>query len=112
MVGQNIREARKKLRMSQRELAKLVGKSAATVCQWETGQRGIDVEVIPDLARILQVPAASLIGVDDDAWPTMVEEIKWARATTPNEQRLLKAYRNADPIYQSVALELLETHQK
>lgn len=122
MVGENIRQARKRNNMTQKELAKLLGKGISTICEWESGKRSPDVELITELAKVLQTTPAFLLGVDetpaqphleqDEQWPQDDLRSKEAHAFTAHEFRLLKAYRNADPIYQSVALELLETHQK
>jgi transcriptional regulator with XRE-family HTH domain len=59
--AKRLRAARKAADMTQRELAKAVGVSAAMVTHWETGFRGIWLEHLMAAADALGVDRASLV---------------------------------------------------
>jgi transcriptional regulator with XRE-family HTH domain len=61
-IGKKIRTFRKLRDVSQVELAKQLGyTSTGTLSQVETGIRGMDIDKLPTLARILDVPLAVLV---------------------------------------------------
>lgn len=53
----NIREARKRKKLTQKELAKKVGVSHNTISDWESGNHKPDVDTIMLLCKILEVDA-------------------------------------------------------
>lgn len=62
--GQRVRQQRKKLEMSQRELGLRVGRSHAAVSQWERDEDKPDAELMPRVAAVLETtPEALLFGV-------------------------------------------------
>lgn len=61
-MGNNIKAFRKHRKITQFELAKLLGyKSSGTLSQIENGIRGIDIDKMPKLAQILGIPVAVLV---------------------------------------------------
>ena len=54
--GRQIRRARERLRMSQEELAALVGKDQRSVSEYESGKRRLSVTDLPAFAQSLEVP--------------------------------------------------------
>lgn len=50
-------------RLSQRELAEMLGVSRVTVARWEAGARRPDRDFVPQLAALTGVSAADLMGV-------------------------------------------------
>jgi transcriptional regulator with XRE-family HTH domain len=51
-------------RISQREMAEVLGVTRVTVARWEMGLRRPDREFIPELSRITGRSPAELLGVD------------------------------------------------
>lgn len=70
MIGQTIRDLRKLKKMSQSELAKVVGVSQTTVTAWETGKAEPSSSAISNLADYFNVTTDYLLGrpekKDDD----------------------------------------------
>ena len=70
MIGQTIRDLRKLKKMSQSELAKVVGVSQTTVTAWETGKAEPSSSAISSLADYFDVTTDYLLGrpekKDDD----------------------------------------------
>lgn len=62
MIGQRIRDLRKKKRMSQTELAKSAGVSQTTVTAWETGKAEPSSSAVARLADIFNVTTDYLLG--------------------------------------------------
>lgn len=47
-------------RMTQEALAKELGVTGVTVSRWETGERNIDVDLLPRVSRFTGIPASAL----------------------------------------------------
>ena len=102
-LGEMIVNRRTQFGLSQRELASRLGITATRLNYWEKDKREPDVEMIKLISNVLSISADELIGNDPKNWD-IKEQI------TSEEIRLLAAYRAADPVYQGVVLEMLETH--
>lgn len=78
MIGQTIRDLRKLKKMSQSELAKVVGVSQTTVTAWETGKAEPSSSAISNLADYFNVTTDYLLGrpekKDDDAKTADIED--------------------------------------
>ncbi|MEE1219677.1 MAG: helix-turn-helix transcriptional regulator [Ruminococcus sp.] len=64
LIGERISEQRKKLRISQSELAEKLGKSLRTVQKYESGEIDMPISVLQEISDILKVPINYLIGYD------------------------------------------------
>ena len=62
MMGQRIKEARIKKKLSQTELAKMIGVAPAEISQYESGKRKPRWDKFPKLLDILDVSADEIIG--------------------------------------------------
>lgn len=60
--GNKLREVRKGRNMTQAELGMLMGKTGATICDWEKGKAQPDLDELIRLADIFQVTADYLLG--------------------------------------------------
>lgn len=78
--GEALKEARKSKKMTQKDLAALLGKTGNSVCEWEKGRSSPSAEDLEKICQILNVSASSLIG---GRKPGLNEE----------EQRLLAQFR-------------------
>lgn len=71
MIGEKIRELRKKHRYSQRQLADMLGVAQTAVSGWETGARGISLDVVMQIAALLGEPTSAFLPEQTD---TQVKE--------------------------------------
>ena len=61
-IARNIRSRRKELKMTQSELADLLGYSAKAVSKWESGAGAPPTVILPNLAQVLQTNLDTLMG--------------------------------------------------
>lgn len=64
-IGENIRGNRRKLDMTQEQLADRLGVSYQSVSRWENGLTYPDMELIPSLAGIFGISVDDLFGMED-----------------------------------------------
>ena len=81
-----------------------LGVSKQTVSYWRQGSRSPKRRMILQIAEMYHVSPMWLMGFDEQAAVTA--------EVTPTEMKLLTAWRGAEATYQTVALEILENHQK
>lgn len=58
--GQHIRQLRKRIKITQEQLAEAVGVDVRTVQRWEAGENGPDFSNLEPIAKILGVPVEGL----------------------------------------------------
>lgn len=67
MIGKQIKKARLLAGLKQKQLGDLLGgKGVSTISEWESGKRSPDVELLPELSRVLNVSQAFLLDLTDD----------------------------------------------
>jgi len=93
---ENLKEARKKLGLTQEEVAEQLCVTKSTYCGYETGKRKPDVEKIKKLANILEVKADTLLDTDFKQTSSNNEEF------SEKERKLITAYRNQPEIQYAV----------
>lgn len=64
-IGKKIKELRNELKITQKELAKLVGKSPTAVASWEQGLSEPCVSDLRLLCSIFKVSANELLEIED-----------------------------------------------
>ena len=74
IIGMNIKQARKKKKMTQEQLAQRIGKHESSIRKYEKGLTDIPNTVIGLIARALDVTPAELLGI-----PTINERVKEVR---------------------------------
>ncbi|WP_283590337.1 helix-turn-helix domain-containing protein [Ligilactobacillus saerimneri] len=62
MIGQRIRDLRKQKKMSQSELAKIIGVTQTTITAWETGKAEPSSSAVANLADYFGVTTDYLLG--------------------------------------------------
>ena len=111
MIARNIRARRKELKMTQTQLADLLGYSAKAISKWERGDGYPDITMLPTLANYFGVSVDELIGMDEISSAQRLDDInqKW------QENRLQGAHkenvelmRNALKTYPNNALLLMQ----
>jgi transcriptional regulator with XRE-family HTH domain len=68
-IGLRIRAARKAKGLNQTELANLLEKSLRTIQKYENGEINISIDIINQIAKVLECEASYLIGYDTDKEP-------------------------------------------
>ena len=110
--GERIREARLSKGLTLEAVGKAVGVGKSTVRKWETGMiRNMGRDKIVSLATALDLPLSELLTPDSGeeagaASPPQGEDL------SPEERRLLSAWRRADPMWRRIALYNLESRAK
>jgi AbrB family looped-hinge helix DNA binding protein len=66
MIGMNLQKLRKQKKLTQEELADLVGVARQTIAKWETGESSPDLEMAGQLASVLEVSLDDLVNADAD----------------------------------------------
>ena len=86
LLGDRLRQARKKKGFTQDYTAKIIGSTYQTISNYERGERDPDTETLARLANLYEVPVGWLVGQIDDPAPPQPKREK------PNhEQYVLSA---------------------
>ena len=126
-IGENIREHRKKVGLSQKELGKRLGVSQQNIAQYETGKRMPKLETVRKIAKALDTDIGNLLKVNKDGISSYdftsfnYEEIKAAlcdimpdikevieNENNDREAKLLLSYEQLNDIGQNKAVEQVE----
>ena len=83
-IGKNIKLFRKEFKMTQSELAELIGVSMQAVSKWETDAGMPDISQIIPLARVLGTSTDMILGDLDDGH---LKEAEYIRASESVERR-------------------------
>lgn len=65
IVGMNIKQARKKKKMKQKELAAMIGQTPTSIMHYEKGDREPSLEIIENIATALNVKPQVLCGWEE-----------------------------------------------
>lgn len=66
LLCENIVAARKKLGLTQSQLAKMLGVSAQAVSKWERGISCPDISLLDEIAKALQISLSALLGIPNN----------------------------------------------
>lgn len=100
--GERLKARREYLNFNQQDVATLLGVGRVTISNWERGERGIDVDDIPRLARALKVHVSYFF---DDA-PDNTED---GQDLTGDEAEVLRYYRGVPPLLKPQAKRTLKS---
>ncbi len=102
----DLRKRREELGLTLEQVGDACNVGKSTVRKWETGMiRNMKRDKVAMLAKVLKVNPMDIITETTD-----VPMERTTRADT--DERVLRAYHGAEAVYQTIALELLENHQK
>ena len=107
VFAENLSRYRALAGMTQSDIAKSAGITRAAVANYESGRTEPSFEVLCKVSDVLGVDITDLV-VEHQHFPEMLRRVM----VTDEEAYVLDAYRNADGIYQNVALEILRSHPK
>lgn len=99
-IGEKIRMRRKELGLTTEELGRMIGVQRAAVTKYEKGYIDLKAAQVQAIADALHISPALLLSDADDS------------VLTPEEHRLLRAYRAADDRARDDALKTLLDHPK
>lgn len=106
VFARNLRAYREMSGLSQTDLAKYADTTRNALANYETGRSEPSFDVLCKLAHVLGVSITDLLNAHEV--PDYVRRVQ----VTDQESFLLDVFRNADPTYQGVALDILRAHQK
>ena len=106
IFARNLRAYREMAGFSQTDLAKYADTTRNAIANYEIGRSEPTFDVLCKIARVLGVNLSDIL--EDHAIPTYVRRMQ----VTDQESFLLDMFRNADPTYQGIALDILRAHQK
>lgn len=133
VFSKRLRERREAKNLTQQELGEKVGVKKATISGWEAGRSIPSLNVVNELANALGTTGQYLVGYSDEAEASqdvidydfsylellkdtpegLPKDVKWAEVLLmAKEDEVRKLFRNADPVYQQVVLDILKAHQK
>lgn len=87
-IGANIKKLREAHGMSQTELARRIGKTAAAISQYESGETTPRIGVIEDMAALFGVPKSLIISESN--------RYEASEKLSDSEQELIDLYRSTD----------------
>lgn len=96
-MAARLKEFRNAKGMSVVEVGKLVGKSDKTISAWEVGRGQPDADMLVRLCQIFEVEISDFY-----------QKTSESMSLTPNEERLVVAYRQLDEGQQSTVLGMVE----
>lgn len=102
MFGKRLRLLRKSQKITQAELAQMLGYSKSSIGMWENGERIPDYKIVLKLSEIFNVDVNYLSGYESKNDPTAEPEL------SDGEQMMLDLFRNASPYQQEMILRMLE----
>jgi len=65
IFGKRLKEIRQSWDYNQRDFAKLLNVTQGALCRWETGENLPNVEILYQIAKILDVSSDYLIGLEN-----------------------------------------------
>lgn len=75
-IGKNIKKFRMKKNISQQSLANLIKKSKSSIEKYESGKTNIPIDVLGEIAKVLDVPLVALMdNLDLNLYHNLVKEI-------------------------------------
>jgi len=105
--ARNLKAYRNAMRMTQADLAKAAGITRAVINNYELGRSEPSFDNLCKMADVLGVEITDLVEPEAQI-PNYIRRIQ----VTDDESALVQAYREADPVYRAVALEILRNHRR
>ncbi len=97
MIQDTIKDERNKRSLSQLALSKLIGVSQQTIGSWETGRTSPDLLMLVNLADFFDVTTDYLLGRTKNRKLLEPAQPPATPALTPQDQELLRKYRQLTP---------------
>lgn len=104
-----IKTKRNERGLSQRQLADALGVSSSLLAMYETGKRKPSFEMLCALGRYFNIRINDLVDDSEEIADGVPDAQK--QVLTLDEQKMLDAYRSAEPIWRQAALDILLAHK-
>ncbi|MBO4324854.1 MAG: helix-turn-helix transcriptional regulator [Lachnospiraceae bacterium] len=91
-IGSNIKKYRKQRKITQEQLAKVLGVSDQAVSRWENGSTYPDIELLPTIALYFRVTLDELMGMEAIKDESDIEDILNRRKEFRNRGEVVKSY--------------------
>ncbi len=101
-----LKELRNENNLSQTQLAETIGTSQRNIVRWENDETEPTTFFIVKLAKVFGVSADYLLGLEDDTGSKTYEPQNYG--ITPDERKVLKAYRELSPSNKELVLAMLK----
>ena len=99
LIGNRLRNARKKLNLTQEELGELVGVGKSAICCYEKETRNPNLETIIELIHVLGISSDYLLGVDNIVSVSDESKVKY-RTLTNEEVMFIEELRKDKLVYE------------
>lgn len=91
-IGSNIKKYRKKRKITQEQLAEVLGVSDQAVSRWENGSTYPDIELLPTIALYFGVTLDEMMGMEAIKDESDIEDILNRRKELRNSGEVVKSY--------------------
>lgn len=95
LIGQILKEARKRKKLTQDGLASILGVSKFSVRNWEVDANKPDYDFIPILCSLLDIPIQDLFGISSDY--------------SEDEKEIIRQYRDLSPVSKEIAKRMISS---
>ncbi len=100
ILGNRIKDLRKKEKMTQKELGKLVNVTKVSICCYENGTRLPSLEILEDLAEVFKVSIDYLLG--HDAFVISDNKSHYSTKMSYEEILFIKEIRKYDKVHKLI----------
>lgn len=106
IFAENLKAYRIMADMTQEDLAKAASITRNSIANYESGRSEPNFEILCIFSRVLGVDLNDLVRKHE------VPDFTRRMQVTDEESAVIQAYREADPIYRTVALDILRSHRR
>ena len=92
-IGSNIKKYRKQRKITQEQLAEVLGVSDQAVSRWENGSTYPDIELLPTIALYFGVTLDEMMGMEAIKDESDIEDILSRRQELRNSGEVVKSYK-------------------
>lgn len=109
-IGDKIRELRISNNLTQQQISDAIGFSHSAISQYENNIIEPTATAIMKLATVFGVSSDYLLGLEDDMGYSKSSDIQ--NAVTPEERKIIAAYRELTPSNKNMVLRMLNIESK
>ena len=99
IIGKRLKEARKKMGLTQSQLGELIGVKKSTICSYEKETRNPTIDNIIEMIMALGVSADYLLGTDKIIKTDVIENPRY-RTMTKEEVKFIEIMRKDKLVYE------------
>ena len=108
-----LRSLRKKRGYRQYDFSCALNISRSTFAMWETGKTEPTLDALAQMTFLLNCTAGYLIGTENEVGEVTLQSICEEKPSITNEElNILELYRKTDPLYKTIIIEIMQSHQK